>query len=266
MPWVDVASSKNSAADRRKRTLITGASGNLGSEVARQLAQPGVRLSLWGRNESRLNSLAQSCIAAGAVVDVCALDLTDTVAAVERLGTEDDAEPFGTVLLIAGQGDTLPDGRFAECAGQVIRVSLANFVAPAAMAAEIAERMALRGGGRIGLVGSAAAWHSLPFAASYAASKAGLARFADALRLGVRDRGVTVTLVAPGFFAPSDPLTAAPRLGEIPSSVVAARLIAAIDKGAPELVTPWPFVALRIFGTVLPRPLRDRLLLSLPRP
>ena len=42
-----------------------------------------------------------------------------------------------------------------------------------------------RGSGRIALVGTAAASHSLPFAAGYAGSKAGLARFADALRLAV---------------------------------------------------------------------------------
>ena len=41
--------------------LLTGASGNLGGELARQLARPGVRLSLWGRDLPRLESTAQAC-------------------------------------------------------------------------------------------------------------------------------------------------------------------------------------------------------------
>ena len=57
------------------------------------------------------------------------------------------------------------------------------------MAAAIAGRMAERkGGGRLVLISSAAAFHALPFAASYAGSKAGLSRFTDSLRIAMRPR------------------------------------------------------------------------------
>ncbi|MBU2588064.1 MAG: SDR family NAD(P)-dependent oxidoreductase, partial [Alphaproteobacteria bacterium] len=129
------------------------------------------------------------------------------------------------------------------------------------------ERMVHRGHGRIGLVGTAAASHSLPFAAAYAGSKAGLARFADALRLAVKHHGVSVTLISPGFFAASDSkIAGSSRPGEIPVAIVAERMIAAVTKGQAELVVPRRFLLLRWLDRLLPRALRDRLLLSLRLP
>lgn len=219
---------------------------------------------LWGRNAALLEALAATCRAAGAAAEICALDISDHDAALAALQTQDDAEPFVMALLVAGQGDTLPPGAIVEAPEQVIRLAQTNFVAPAAMAALLAERMARRGAGRIALVGTAAASHSLPFAASYAGSKAGLARFADALRLAVRNRGVSITLISPGFFGGDGTATARP--GEIAAGVVAERMIAAVMAGKPELVVPRRFRLLRWFDRLLPRALRDRILLSLRLP
>lgn len=222
-----------------------------------------MRLSLWARDLNALSFLAWQCRAAGAEVGVCALDLTDIDAALIALETRDAAEPFDIALLVAGQGDTLPPGALVEPPAQIVRLAQTNFVAPAAMAALLADRMAARGRGRIALVGTAAASHSLPFAAGYAGSKAGLARFADALRLAVTGRGVSVTLVSPGFFADAAALS---RPGEIAADMVAERMIAAVMAGTPELVVPRRFLLLRWFDRLLPRPLRDRILLSLRLP
>lgn len=250
-----------------QRILITGASGNLGRALARQLAQPGTRLSLWGRNPQRLSAIASECRDAGASISARSLDITDIVTAVAALAEEDEADPFDVVLLVAGQGDTRAPGRIVEDPLQVARLGVANYVAPSALAAETAERMAQRGHGRIGLVGTAAAHHSLPFAAAYSGSKAGLSRFADALRLAVKGHGVTVTLISPGFFAADPELSSArKRQGEISASLVAQRMLRAVAKGKAEVVTPFPFIALRWIDCLLPRPLRDRVLLSLPLP
>ncbi|ASJ89787.1 SDR family NAD(P)-dependent oxidoreductase [Porphyrobacter sp. CACIAM 03H1] len=245
------------------RVLVTGASGTLGRRLALRLARPGMRLSLWARDLNALSFLAWQCRAAGAEVGVCALDLTDIDAALIALETQDAAEPFDIALLVAGRGDTLPPGALVEPPTQIVRLAQTNFVAPAAMAALLADRMAVRGRGRIALVGTAAASHSLPFAAGYAGSKAGLARFADALRLAVAGRGVSVTLVSPGFFADAAALS---RPGEIAADMVAERMIAAVMAGKAELVVPRRFLLLRWFDRLLPRPLRDRILLSLRLP
>lgn len=250
-----------------QRILITGASGSLGRALARQLAQPGLRISLWGRDPQRLTAIASECRAAGAIISSRSLDLTDIAAAIAALIEEDAADPFDVVLLVAGQGDTLAPDHIVEDAQQVARLGVANYVAPSALAAQIADNMAQRGQGRIGLVGTAAAHHSLPFAAAYSGSKAGLARYADALRLSVKRHGVTVTLISPGFFAADPALSDAPgRRGEISANAVAERMLRAVATGKAEVVTPFPFAVLRWISGLLPRPLRDRVLLSLSPP
>lgn len=255
--WIDLL------ADGRHHVLITGASGVLGRELALRIARPGVRLSLWGRDSVALDRLAAKCREAGADAWSCALDLADMDAALNALQTQDEAIPFDVALLVAGLGNTLPPGATVETPDQIIRLAQTNFVAPAAMAALLAERMAARGSGQIGVVGTAAASHSLPFAAGYSGSKAGLARFADALRLAVAGRGVSVGLISPGFFADRAALS---RPGEIAAGTVADQMIAAVMAGKAELVVPGRFLLLRWCDRLLPRPLRDRILLSLRLP
>ncbi len=125
------------------------------------------------------------------------IDLADAAAAVAALVAADRHTPIAQAWLVAGQGDTTPPAAIIEPAEQVARLFTVNSAAPAALAAALADRMAQRGHGRIVLIGSAAAFHALPFAAAYAGSKAGLARFADALRVAVAPAGVTVSLVSP---------------------------------------------------------------------
>lgn len=247
--------------------FIGGATGALGRELALQLARPGVRLSLWGRNQPRLDEIALRCGELGAVVSIRSLDVAKLDIVLAALCDEDDADPFDLALLVAGQGDTLAAGAIVEDPDQVSRLVHTNFVAPAAMASVLANRMAARGEGRIGLVGTAAASHSLPFAAAYAGSKAGLARYADALRLAVRNHGVSITLISPGFFAgEKDTGTATSRPGEITAGVVAEQMISAVMARRAELVVPRRFLLLRWFDRLLPRALRDRILLSLRLP
>ena len=250
-----------------RHILLTGASGGLGTALARHYAGPGVRLSLWGRDLDRLEALAQACREAGAQARVRSLDLTDLAAAQAALAAEDEADPVDLAIFAAGLGDIRAAGDMVEDAGLVARLGLVNFVAPTTLAAALAARMAPRGRGAIVLVGSAAAFHALPFAAAYSGTKAGLARFADALRLGVRAQGVTVTLVSPGFIDTAagrkvpgpKPLLMAP-------DAVAARIAQAAARGEAHAIMPWPFAVLRWFDRLLPRPLRDRVLLGLAPP
>lgn len=247
--------------------LICGASGNLGSHTARQLAGPGTKLSLWGRNVARLEDLAAACRRSGATVAVRSVDLMDIEAALAAVREEDDLAAFDSAFLCSGSGDTREAERVVESASQITRLALLNYAAPAALAAELGDRMAARRAGRIAIVGTAAASHPLPFAAGYASSKCGLAQFAEALRIALKPYGVTVTLVSPGFFAATTAGSHAyARPGEIAPELVAQRMIKATARGQSELVTPGLFLFLRWLGQALPRPLRDILLLRLPSP
>jgi short-subunit dehydrogenase len=250
-----------------RHILVTGASGGLGTALARHYARPGVHLSLWGRDELRLSALAEVCREAGAAVRVRSLDLVDLSAALAALADEDAADPIDLAIFASGLGDIRAPGDKVEDAALVARLGLVNFVAPTTLAAALAARMAERGTGGIVLVGSAAGFHALPFAAAYSGTKAGLAHFAEALRLGVRKHGVAVTLVSPGFID-----TAAGRKVPGPKpllmqpAAVAARIARAAERGEAHAIMPWPFVVLRWLDRLLPRPLRERLLLGLAPP
>jgi short-subunit dehydrogenase len=227
-----------------------------------RIARPGLRLTLWARDAERLEATAALCRARGAEVIVQRVDIADLEPMLAALAAGDTALPFTAAYLVAGLGDTLPPEAVVEGPAQVIRLGQTNFVASAAMAALLAERMAARGAGQIGVIGTAAASHSLPFAASYAGSKAGLARYTDALRLAARPHGVRVTLISPGFFNAGGP----PRPGEIPASQVAERAIAAVEAGVAECVVPRRFLLLRWLDRILPRRLRDHILRGLRLP
>lgn len=250
-----------------ERILILGASGGLGGALARHYAGPGVHLSLWGRDTTRLSALAAVCRAAGATAEWRSLDLADLDAGIAALAAEEAAGPIDLAIFAVGQGDIRAPGDRVERPELVARLGMVNFTAPTTLAAALATHMTARGAGRIVLIGSAAAFHALPFSAAYSATKAGLARFADALRLGVRDHGVTVTLVSPGFIdTAAGRRVPGPRPMLIQPEAAAARIARAAAAGKAHLILPWPFAVLRLFDRLLPRPVRDRLLSSLTPP
>lgn len=244
--------------------FLTGASGALGRAIALQHAREGVALQLWGRNRERLNLTCQAMQAKGASAQGTSLDLADAEVAVEKLLRQDEIEKFDLAYLVAGIGETRAFGDLVETPGLILEAARTNFAAPAAMATALAGRMAQRGGGRIVLIGSAAGHHSLPFASAYAGSKAGLARFADALRLAVKPYGVGVTHAAPGFLdTPSAQASARGLPFTISVEEAARRIVRAGQKGKRHYVTPWQFAALRAVDALLPGAVRDRLLMRL---
>ncbi len=242
------------------RILITGASGAIGGALARRLAAPGTQLLLWGRDATRLTVIAAICRAAGATVEFRQIDLVDTVATLAAIASDDLVAPIDMALLVAGQGDAVAPGQIVEPAEQVARLAVVNFAGPAALAAALATRMVGRGQGRILLVGSAAAFHALPHAPTYAGSKAGLARFAEALRLAVAPHGVVITLVSPGFIDWAGGGRPVPRALLLPLEDAARRILAAFDAGVGHAIIPRRFALLRLLDRLLPAAARDALL------
>jgi short-subunit dehydrogenase len=243
-----------------KTILITGASSGIGAALARVQAQlyakTGVTFLLWGRDEARLNEIAAQCRALGAVAMTEAFDLRDVQGFVARLDAADAATPIDLAIFSAGLGGTASNDALAEAPERAQAIAEVNFVAPVAGANAIAAAMARRGTGQIVLIGSISESYPLPMAPTYAASKAGLRMFAEALGLRLKKHGVVVSLVSPGFIdTPMSRRVTEPK-PFLMDADKAARIIARkIDARARVIVVPWQFRVMRAFTDLLPRAL-----------
>jgi len=239
-----------------KTILITGASSGIGAALARAYAKAGVTFLLWGRDEARLNEIAAQCRALGATAMTQSFDLRDVAGFVVRLTAADAATPIDLAIFNAGLGGTAAKEGFAEAPERTQAVAEVNFVAPVVGANTIAGAMAKRGAGQIVLIGSISESYPLPMAPTYAASKAGLRMFAEALGLRLKKHGVVVSLVSPGFIdTPMSRKVTEPK-PFLMDADKAARIIARkIDARARVIVVPWQFTVMRAFTDLLPRAL-----------
>jgi len=200
--------------------LVTGASGGIGSAIARALAGQRARLAVSGSNVEKLEAFRASLGGHGHVAVPC--NLSDAAAvdalvpqAVEALGGKLD-------ILVNNAGvtrDNLAMRMKDEEWSDVIRINLeaAFRLARAALKPMMRARY-----GRIVSITSIVGAMGNPGQANYAASKAGLTGMSKALAQEVASRNITVNTVAPGFIrsAMTDALPEAQRetlLGKIPA-------------------------------------------------
>jgi len=196
--------------------LVTGASGGIGTAIARALHGQGAVVVLSGTRAKVLEELAATL---GRGAFACPADLRDP-AAPEALvaAAEAAAGPLGILVNNAG---LTRDGlalRMSEADWQtVLEVDLS---APFRLARAALKGMLRRRAGRIITIGSLAGTTGNAGQANYAAAKAGLSGMSKALALEVASRGITVNLIAPGFVA--TPMTA--RLPEAHRQRLAERI------------------------------------------
>ncbi len=174
--------------------LITGASSGIGREFARQLAGRASAIALVARREDRLHELRDEL---KANVHVFAADLSQE-SEIARLGDWLDQEKISINLLInnAGFGDY---GKFAESDPRAVREMLAvNTVALSMLTRRLLPAMLAQKRGGILNVSSIASFLPIAGFAVYAASKAYVTSFSEALRSELRGSGVTVTTLCPG--------------------------------------------------------------------
>lgn len=232
--------------------LITGASSGIGAALARRYAAPGVRLLLWGRHEARLAAVAASCKAKGAAVSVETFDMRQADALKTRLDALVEAPALA--ILNAGVGG-VPDAE-GETADHIETIAAVNFTAPLLAATLLSRAMVSRGRGHIVLMGSIAECIPLPMAPSYAASKAGLALFAEALNLKLAKTGVAVTLVSPGFIdTPMSQGLDKPRPFLVSAEAAADILFRKLPRRPARIVIPWQFAVIGWLIRNLPRAL-----------
>lgn len=237
-----------------KTILITGASSGIGAALAVTYAGPGVHLVLWGRDDERLEQTATTCRARGALAKTASFDLCDIALLIEHLERADAETHIDLAIFNAGIGGSIPPREAAQEARAAFQMASVNFTAPAVGANVVAGRMAQRGKGHIVLLGSIAGAFPLPMAPLYSGSKAGLALFAEALRLRLARNGVRVTLVEPGFVdTPMSRSLTEPKPFLIGADAAVKVIVAGIERGRRRIVVPWQFALIRAAAGLVPR-------------
>ena len=183
-----------------KRALVTGASGALGSAIARRLAADGATVLLHGNSRPEvLQTLAAEIAAAGGQAQAWAFDITSDSAcadAVARMLAD------GAVQLIVNNAGIHDDAVFPGMKAvqwqRVIDVSLNGFFR---VTQPLLLPMLRTRWGRIINISSVAALAGNRGQVNYAAAKGALNSATKALALEVASRGVTVNAIAPGIIS-----------------------------------------------------------------
>jgi short-subunit dehydrogenase len=204
--------------------LITGGSSGIGKALAQAYAHPQVRLLLVGRNAERLRTVAPQCEVKGAIVELGILDVRDQDQLKKWLLDCDEATPIDLVIANAGismgnQPET-PEGISELFAVNV--QGLFNTILP------LIPRMKARRQGQIALMSSLAAFRGYASRGAYAATKAAVKAYGEALRLELKSHGIRVSTIYPGFVA--TPLTAQNKF-EMPCVMSADKAAQIIVKG-----------------------------------
>ncbi len=181
----------------RPLAVVTGASNGIGYELAKQFAQNGFDLLVTATGPS-INEAAQTFEAIGAHVETVQADLAN-YNGVETLYHQIQAtgRPVDAIAINAGVG---MGGEFAHETDLQDELNLINLnvVSSVHLAKRVVKDMVDQGKGRILFTSSIAALMPGPFEAVYAASKAFIQSFAEAIRNELKDTGVTVTSMMPG--------------------------------------------------------------------
>lgn len=182
-------------AGARPRAVVTGASSGIGEEFARQLAKGGHDVVLVARRKDRLDVLAEEIRATGAGAEVIEADLSTPAgvgAVLQRIGQGD----IETLVNNAGFGI---NGMFGEVPleRELEELDL-NVRALTQLSHAAVNQMRPKKRGTIINVASTGAYQPVPYMATYAATKAYVLSFTEALHEEAKTYGVKVTCLCPG--------------------------------------------------------------------
>jgi len=181
-----------------KVALVTGAGRGIGRAVALMLAQSGCGVILSARTVEQLQAVEREIKHHQGIASAIPADLTDD-AAVEKLAAE-SRRIFGSIDILinnAGWGKRAPVAKAKlEDWDQTFRL---NLRAPMMLARELLPDMIAKGAGAVINIGSVSGKTGEANGAAYSATKFGLIGFTQSLYAEVREHGIKVSVILPGF-------------------------------------------------------------------
>jgi uncharacterized protein len=227
-----------------KVTVITGASSGIGEAFARRLAEEGRNLVLVARSEERLRTLCDELKAEhGVTAHFVAIDLIDYQAD-ERLFKETERHGLEVEMLVNNAGfGSMGDFAKLDLERELEMIGL-NVMALVALTHRYLQPMRKRRSGTIINVSSAAGFQPIPFMATYAATKAFVTSFTEAIAEENRAYGIQILALCPGstktnFFDASNIERVLKAKGQQTADEVVDTALGALNGRRAKIVSGW---------------------------
>ena len=235
-----------------KVVMITGASSGIGKGLALEVASRGANLGLVARRQELLDEIVAAVQSRGRKAIAAPADVRDSKAmqaAADRIRAE--LGPIDILIANAGIGTSSHISQLDP--NHVADVIGINVLGAANSLAAVVPQMIERGHGQLVAISSLAAYRGLAKSAAYCASKSAMSAYFESVRIDLRDTGVTVTIIHPGFI--KTPLTAGreahmPYLMELDDAI--AKIVAAVEKGKKSVAFPWQLATVVRAGMLMP--------------
>jgi short-subunit dehydrogenase len=246
---------------RGHNALVTGASGGIGTHIARALAGQGMNVVASGRREDALTALVSELRGQGVQAQAVPADLSD-LGQVDPL-IERSEEVLGPIdVLINNAGVELTAAFTRATRDELTSMVDLNLTVPMLLTHRVVPGMLERGRGHVVFISSMAGKVGPAYSEPYAATKAGLIGLTQSLRGEYRDAPVGFSVVCPGFVAgdgmyqrmANQGIRSNRIIGHTTTEKLADRVVRAIRQDRPEVIeSGGPVRPILALGQLAPR-------------
>lgn len=224
----------------RKHVLLTGGSRGIGPVIAETLARRGAHIALAARSQEGLSQVANSLRRFNVQIMTVAVDLVRPDQRHHLVSTV--LEKFGEIDILINNAGLETEGAYLSLPWEKIQETIeVNLIAPMELTYLVLPPMLEKKMGHIINLASMAAKCGGPYAATYDATKAGLAEWTQGLRLELANTGVHFSTIFPGYitdvgmFAKFG-LTPPRSIGSCTPAQVANAVVKAIEQNTVEII------------------------------
>jgi len=241
-----------------RHIILTGASGGIGSEVAKLLAAKGAHIALVDRNTEALENVARDISPYKTDSMTITADLTTDAG--RRLVIDQTLRSFGKVDVLINLAGMMSFTDFSiEDPFVTELLYKVNVLAPMHLTQSILPHMVERGEGRIVNIGSIFGSIAFAYFATYSSTKFALRGFSEAIRRELDGTGVSVTYVAPRAAktpfnnSAVNKMSSAVKMNMDSAANVATHIIRAVEKDAKDYYIGWPEALFVRINALFPR-------------